>query len=185
MTTTKAKLLTADDLLELHSKGIRGELIRGVLCQTMATGVNHGKVVMKLGFLLGSAVFPQRLGTLIGSDTGILLRRAPDTIREPDIAFFSAERMSLGIDMPGYSEIIPDLVVEIMAHNDAIGAVYDKARMWLSNGVPLVWVAHPDWREVEVHPLGGAVFTLTDTDTLDGGDILPGFTCKVSDIFDV
>ena len=34
MTTTKRKLLTADDLLRLYSQGVRGELIGGVLCET-------------------------------------------------------------------------------------------------------------------------------------------------------
>ena len=184
MTTTKEKLLTADDLLKLHSKEVRGELIRGVLCQTMSTGTKHGKIVMKLGFLLGSVVIPHRLGTLVGSDSGILLERDPDTVREPDIAYFSAEKMPLGEDLPGYTEIIPDIVVEIVSPSDSWQSVHDKASMWLRFGVPLVWVAHPDWREVEVHSLGGAAFTLTDTDTLNGGDVLPSFTCKVSDIFD-
>ena len=47
-TTTEAKLLTADDLLRLYSEGVRGELIRGVLCETMPAGYQHGKIVMRL-----------------------------------------------------------------------------------------------------------------------------------------
>ena len=185
MTTTKEKLLTADDLLELHSKGVRGELIRGVLYETMSVGTRHGKVVMKLGFLLGSVVFPRRLGTLVGSDSGVLLEHEPDTVREPDVAYFSAEKMPIGEDVPGYTETVPDLVVEIASPNDSLQSLKEKAMMWLDFGVPLVWVGHPSRREVEAYSPGGSVVTLTENDVLDGGDVLPGFSCKVSEIFDI
>ena len=49
----KEKLLTADDLLRLYSEGIRGELIQGVLHETMASGEEHGEIVMNLGIILG------------------------------------------------------------------------------------------------------------------------------------
>ena len=185
MTTTKEKLLTADDLLDLHSKGVKGELIRGVLCETMSAGTRHGKVVMKLGFLLGSIVFPQRLGTLVGSNSGVLLEREPDTVREPDIAYYSAENMPLGEDVPGYTDTIPDLVVEIASPSDSLRSLKEKAMIWQNFGVPLVWVGYPDRREVEVYSSGGSVVTLTENDVLDGGDALPGFSCRVSEIFDI
>ena len=55
--------------------------------------------------------------------------------------------------------------------------------MWLSYGVRLVWVVHPDTRTVDAHRPQSGASTLTRNDTLDGYDILPGFTCNVSDIF--
>ena len=185
MTTTQDKLLTADDLLELHSRGVRGELIRGRLGGAMSTGVNHGRTVANLTILLGIFIKPRRLGTMITSDTGILLDHARHTVREPDIGYFSAENMSLDADIPGYSEVIPDLVVEVASPNDTVQSIHDKALMWLYYGVRLVWVGFPDERMVDVYPAGGDVFTLSENDTLDGGDALPGFSCKVSDIFDV
>ena len=184
MTTTKAKLLTAADLLRLYSKGIRGELIRGELRETMSAGVNHGKIVINLGSELRYFVKPRRLGSLMGSDTGIILERNPDTVREPDIAFISAAKMPLGMDVPGYSEVVPDLVVEIASPNDSRREVDDKVQMWLSYGVRLVWAIYPATRTVESHPQRGAPTLLTALDTLDGGEVLPGFTCKLSDIFD-
>ena len=184
MTTTKAKLLTADDLLRLYSKGIRGELIRGELYETMSAGVTHGKIVINLGSELRYFVKPRRLGSLMASDTGIILERNPDTVREPDIAFISAAKMPLGIDIPGYSEAVPDLVVEIASPNDSRREVDDKVQMWLSYGVRLVWAIYPTTRTVESHPQHGAPTLLTALDTLDGGEVLPGFTCKLSDIFD-
>ena len=67
MTTAKTKLLTADELLRLNSQGVRGELIRGVLHETMPVGKIHSKVVAKLVYLLMAFVLPRRLGTVMES----------------------------------------------------------------------------------------------------------------------
>ena len=188
MTTTSAiatKPLTADDLLRLYSEGVRGELIQGEFREIMSAGVTHGKVVINVAGELRSFVRPRRLGSLMGSDTGILLERDPDTVREPDIAYISAERMPIGAEIPGYSEIIPDLVIEVVSPSDTLQQVEEKARMWLSYGVRLVWTMHPSTRTVNIYPASAARFTLTEDDTLDGGDVLPGFSWEVSDIFAV
>ncbi len=182
---TQPKLLTAADLLRLHSEGVRGELIRGVLCETMGVGEEHGEIVLNLGIMLGGFVKSRRLGRLVGSDVGVLIERNPDTIREPDLAFISAEKRPLGIRNTGYVNVIPDLVVEIASPSDRLTQINDKAMMWLNYGVPLVWVVFPDTRTVEVHPVDGPVVTLSEDDVLDGGPVLPGFTCPVRDIFDL
>ena len=108
--TTKAKLLTAEDLLRLDSEGIHGELIRGELYETMSAGRIHGKVAAIIISVLMAFVRPRRLGQVIGTDAGILLERSPDTVREPDVAFISAEKMSLDSEATGYYEGVPDLV---------------------------------------------------------------------------
>ena len=184
MTTAKTKLLTADDLLRLHSKGVKGELIRGVLAETVATGVEHGKIAAKYTIRLGIFVEPRKLGTIVTSDSGVWVGRNPDTVREPDVAFTSAERMPLDIRVPGYADVPPDLVVEIVSPNDTHREVYDKARMWLSHGVALVWVTYPDTRTVDVHQNGIPVVTLTEDDVLDGGEVLPGFSLPVREVFE-
>ncbi len=184
MTTTETRLLTAADLLRLDGEGVRGELIRGVLCETMASGQRHGMIVMNLGGELRAFVKQRRLGTLVASDSGVWLERDPDTVREPDIAFTSTERMPLGEAVDGYAEVVPDLVVEIASPSDSRREVHDKARMWLSHGVQLVWVVHPETRTVDVHRPDEAVATLGGEDALDGLDVLPGFSCALSAVFD-
>ena len=183
MTTTETKLLTAGDLLRLYSRGVRGELIRGVLCETMPTGHEHGKIVMKLGAALSNFVESRELGTLVGSDSGVWLERDPDTVREPDIAFTSAEKIPLDARIAGYADVVPDLVVEVVSPSDSRREVHDKARMWVSHGVRLVWVVHPETRTVDVHRADVAVSTLGEDDILDGMDVLPGFSCNVSAVF--
>ena len=180
--TTETNLLTADDLLRLHSEGVRGELIRGVLCETMPTGQQHGAIAANLSFELLSHIRPRRLGIVTTSDSGVLLERDPDTVREPDVAFFSNAR---GGDQPTpkYAEQSPDLVVEIVSPSDDLENVRVKAEMWLSFGVRLVWVVQPETRSVEVHRSGAAAELIGEDGELDGLDVLPGFRCPVGAIF--
>ncbi len=182
-TTTEARLFTADDLLRLYSEGVRGELIRGVLCETMATGIEHGRIVTTLVIELGNFVRSAALGTLVASDSGVWLERDPDTVREPDIAFFSAEKMPLNARITGYAEVAPDLVVEVASPSDSRREVHDKAHMWLNHGVRLVWVVQPETRTIEVYRPDEANATLAEDDWLDGLEVLPGFTCEVSAVF--
>ena len=74
----------------------------GFSARVWLQGVDHGKYVMNLAVALGSFIKAGRLGSLIGSDSGVWLGRDPDTVREPDIAFISSERVSLGVSVPGY-----------------------------------------------------------------------------------
>ncbi len=182
-TTTEARLLTADDLLRLYSGGVRGELIRGVLCESMPAGQRHGKIVAKLVAALVNFVDVEGVGTVVAADSGVWLEREPDTVREPDIAFTSVDRLPLGEDIPGYAEVVPDLVVEVASPSDSRREVNDKAHMWLSHSVRLVWVVHPETRTVDIHRSDAAVSTLAEDDALDGLDVLPGFACDVSAIF--
>ena len=184
-TETTPQLLTADDLLELYSQGVRGELIRGVLCKTMPAGSLHGEIVMTFGALLVAFAKAGRLGRVMGSDSGVWLERDPDTVREPDIAFFSAERWPLDQREMGYAEIVPDLVVEVKSPSDSRPEVNDKAAMWLHFGVRLVWVVYPEQRSVEAHHAERGVVVHTDEDELDGWDALPGFRCAVSELFEL
>jgi len=184
MVLATERLLTAADLLRLDGEGVRGELIRGVLCETMPAGQEHGEIVVNLVIALGAFIKPRRLGRLAASDSGVWLERGPDTVREPDIAYFSAARMPLGERITGYAQISPDLVVEVVSPSDSRRAANDKALMWLRYGVRLVWVVHPETRTIEIHCEDQPVAVLGAADALDGGDVLPGFTCPVADVFD-
>ena len=182
--TTKQKLLTADDLLRLDSQGVKGELIRGVLYERMPASHEHGRVAANFVIGLGGFIKPRGLGTIVASDSGVQLEHDPDTVREPDVAFTSAERLPLDLRFQGYSEVVPDLVVEIVSPSDSRRAVAEKVQMWLDFGVRLVWVGWPNSRTIDVHPAGGPVSTLTESDTLDGGAVLPGFAMPVREVFE-
>ncbi len=185
MATTKPQLLTADDLLRLYSEGVRGELILGVLCKTVPAGGRHGEVALILGAEIMSFVRPRRLGRVAGTDSGVRLSRNPDTVREPDVAYFSAQTLPLDAMPLGYYEVIPDLVAEVASPNDRPQEVHDKCHMWINAGVPMVLELQPESRSIRVHRRGQPIVTLTEEDVLDGGDVLPGFSCPVGELFEI
>ena len=182
MTTAKPKLLTADDLLRLDSQGVRGELIRGVLHETMPAGLRHGEIVADLIISIGTHTRPRRLGRIFGSDSGVILETNPDTVREPDVAYISAERLPLDVEINGYCPVAPDLVVEIKSPSDSEREVDDKATMWLSFGVRMALVINPETRTIRVRQPDRPAVILTVDDTLDGSEVLPGFSCPVREI---
>ena len=185
MATATTELLTAEDLLRLSSEGVKGELIRGVLCETVSVGKRHARIAGRIITGFNNFVVPRHSGQVGGTDGGVLIQRNPDTVREPDVYFVSAERLPLDDDSDGYLEVVPELVVEIVSPSDRQEAVNDKTLMWLSLGVLMVVEVYPAERAVMVHRPNTPAVTLTGEDALDGGDVLPGFSLPLSEIFDV
>ena len=183
-THTKPRPITAEELIKLHSEGVRGELIRGVLCETMPPGLDHAECVYRLSGILWDYLKEHRIGRAFSGDPGIWIERGPDTVRAPDLAFYSAERLASDVSIPGYTEIVPDLAIEVVSPNDTVPEVNDKAKMWVASGVKLVWVVWPRWRTVEVFRPGAQVIELSGDAILEGQDILPGFSNPITDIFD-
>ena len=184
-TVTAERPLTADDLLRMDADGPRGELIRGVFYETTPPGKIHAIVALKLGFLLLTFVFPRRLG-VVTSEIGVWIERGPDTVRAPDIAFFSIEKDPPGAETArGYSTAVPDLAVEVRSPNDSLAYMREKALMWLRHGARMVWNVHPDTRTVDVYRRGHPTITLAEGDELDGYDVIPGFACGVSEVFEI
>ena len=182
---TAERPLTAADLLRMDADGLRGELIRGVFCETTPPGKIHAFVASKLGFLLQTFVSPRRLG-VVTSKIGVWIERDPDTVRAPDIAFFSIEKEPPGAETSrGYSTAVPDLVVEVASPSDTPAAMREKALMWLSYGARMVWNVHPDTRTVDVYRPNRTIITLSEGETLDGYDVIPGFACMVNEIFEI
>ena len=169
------KLLTADDLMRLSAQGVGRE--------TMASGHRYGKIAVNLATELNIFAKAKRIGTVVASDSGVWLERDPDTVREPDVAFTSAAKIPLDAEIAGYAEVVPDLVVEIVSPSDSRRWARDRAQMWLDHGAPLVWIVHPDTRTIDVYHPGAAAATLHENDSLDGREVLPGFTCSVRTIF--
>ena len=185
MSMAKQGLLTAEDLLKLDSKGVKGELIKGVLYERMPSGVRHGEIAMALGSEIRVFVKPRRLGRVGGTDAGVLLERDPDTVREPDVFFVSAERLPLDVEVIGYCEVVPDFVAEIRSPSDSLMEFNAKIAMWLGEGARLVLAIFPGTRTARVHRPDGSTLDLAQDDAFDGEDVLPGFTCQLRDIFEL
>ncbi len=182
MTTSKT-LLTAEDLLWLPDDGKRYELIRGELKTMPPASDRHGEVTDRIGRRIGNFAESNDLGRTRAAETGVYIERGPDTVRAPDYAFTSHERIAGAPAAGGFSEIIPDLVVEVVAGEYRASVVDAKTQMWLDAGVRLVLVAYIESQEVVAHHDDGTARRFGPGDTLTCEPVLPGFTCAVADIF--
>ncbi len=181
--TTAKKLLTADELLAMPDDGNRYELIQGELITMAPAGDRHGIVADRTGRRLGNFVEAGDLGHTWAADTGFRIERLPDTVRAPDYAFASHERLSGHVPERGYAEVIPDLVVEVVSPNDRQPEIDAKTQMWLGAGVRLVLNVYPETQEIYAHHEDGTAQRFGAGDTLTCEPALPGFTCPVADIF--
>jgi Uma2 family endonuclease len=123
------------------------------------------------------------LGEAHGADAGYILRRNPDTVRAPDASFVRKERL-VDLDDEGYLPLAPDLAVEVVSPSNTVNEMSKKVHEYLEAGTSIVWVVEPLRRQVTVYTPGPVVLIYRDGDTLDGGDVLPGFTLSVTYIFD-
>ena len=138
---------------------------------------------MAMATALAEHIYPRRLGHLFGTDAGVLLERNPDTVREPDLGYVSAKKLPLDADVDGYCPVVPDLVVEVVPFYSTQTAVDERATMWLSFGVRMALVINPETRTIRVRQPNRPAVILTVDDTLGGGEVLPGFSCPVREIF--
>ena len=181
---TSAKLMTADELLLMRDDGRRYELIEGELIELTPPGAAHGFVASNASGILREFVRPRGLGAVFGAETGFVISTNLDTVRAPDAAFVSAERLPKG-DLPvTYLRLAPDLVVEVVSPSDTASEVRDKIRMWLDAGCRLAWVAYPQTKSVTAYNSMDDVKTLGPSDTLDGAPVLDGLSLRVSDLFE-
>jgi Uma2 family endonuclease len=176
-------LMTADDLSRLsHDDPNLYELVEGRLVQMPPPKPKHGKIVFKVGFILGQHVLVQNLGTIYAAETGFLIGQNPDTVLAPDVAFVAAGREQ-GADEEGYFPFAPDLVVEVASPDQFRPEMRVKAQLWLAGGARLVWLIWPKTQQVDVWQPDKSVRTLKADAMIDGVDVLPNFTCRISEFF--
>jgi Uma2 family endonuclease len=178
---TAAGLVTAEELLHMNIPDKHVELVRGVLVVREPPGGRHGRVAMNVAVELSTHVRAHQLGVVYAAETGFTLSRRPDTVRAPDVAFISRDRLP-SPEPIGYPELGPDLVVEVLSPGDRPGEVHAKIADWLSAGTRLVWVIDPGRRIARVYRQDGSESIVMADQALDGEDVVPGFSCRLDAI---
>jgi len=184
VSSTITRLVTADELIAMPDDGFRYELVKGELIRMSPTGHEHGVVAMNIAGPLHQHVKSNNLGVVYAAETGFIVGQNPDTVRAPDVAFVQIERINQAGNVKSYWIGAPDLAVEVVSPGDTVGKVEGKVTEWLEAGTLMVWVASPRLRTVTVYRSLTEIIMLTEKDTLDGGDVVPGFRIAVCDIFD-
>ncbi len=175
-------LISAEELFQTPNLG-RCELVRGELIMMSPAGAKHGMIVVNLSSLLDNFVKSHRLGRIMSAETGFIIRRDPDTVRAPDVAFIRADRLPEKLPQ-GYFDGAPDLAVEVLSPNDRASEVQGKIRDWLDAGCRAVWLVDPETKSVTVYKSAHDISVLNTADTLADAQLLPGFSAVVSEIFE-
>ena len=181
--STTIQPVTSEDLLRMPDDGFRYELVKGELRRMSPAGQKHGRIAMKVGTALDRHVTASNLGAVYAAETGFLISSDPDTVRAPDVAFVSQKRLDKVGAVEGYWPGAPDLVVEVISPNDTYSEVEEKVLEWLEAGSGIVVVVNPRKNVVTVYRSLTDIVVLTEKETVDAGDVLPGWTMHVKDIF--
>jgi len=179
--TTTLQRSTASELFEMPDDGFRYELVKGELRRMSPAGTEHGAITFNLSALLAPHI--KTIGQGFGAETGFTLATNPDTVRAADVAFVRRERIPETGIPKNFWQTAPDLAVEVLSPGDTYSEVNEKVEDWIDAGTRAVWVVDPRRRSVSVYRSITDVTRLSEGDELDGGEVVPGFRCKVSEIF--
>ena len=182
-TITTRRMTTAEELMTIPDDGYRYELVRGELRQMPLAGGEHGRIAADIVGSLVTHVKANNLGKVYTAEPGFWIERDPDHVRAPDVAFVRRERVESIGRTTGYWPEAPDLAVEVISPNDRYTEVDEKVADWLAVGTRMVVVVNPRNRSVKAHRSPTDAVTLTIEDTLDGGDVVPGWQMPIADIF--
>jgi len=173
---------TVEDVLRLADQGERYELIDGELVEMAPTSFGHGDVELRIGRVFGDHVDRYQLGTVVVGEVLFLLDRAAGLARAADVASVRRERLPLGRMVTGAFVGAPDVVVEIISPGNTANEIQQKIDQWLTHGTLAVLAVYPEQRSVVLWRENGAVILRGD-DELNLDPAMPGFRCKVSDLF--
>jgi Uma2 family endonuclease len=176
-----ARLITAEELFE-YPESRYYELIRGVPRVCEPPGGRHGYLAMRLGALLHQHVERLGLGTVL-VEAGYVLRRAPDTVRGPDISFISTGRLPPDRIPEHFIPGAPNLAVEIVSPGSRWSEMEEKVADYLAGGTPLVWLVDPRERKVIVRYPDRPTRVVTAGELLEGEEVVPGFALPLAELF--
>ncbi len=183
MANVAEKLLTFDDVALLDPDTHPGELVEGRWVPVTKNTWRHGEIVLGVGMILRAYARSHPGWSVSAGDPGTRLRRNPDTLRGPDVAIVRADRLPTGKGAAGWLDGAPDVAVEVKGDDQSASELARKALEYLAAGAKQVWVVDGAAESVMVYTPPDHVAVLAKEDALEGGEALPGFACKVGEIF--
>ena len=156
------------------------EIINGQPEEKEMAGARHGGVGTRLIVRLGGFVENNNLGGVYGPDTTFKIGLNE---RLPDVSFISAARIPETGEPEGIWPLAPDLAAEIISPNDLWEKVHDKISDYFAASVRQVWLVSPEHKTVTVYHSPLQVTILTEEDELTCEELLPGFSCRLREIF--
>lgn len=160
------------------------ELVHGDLYMMTPASPVHGRFIARLTAALFPYVEENDLGEIYTAESGFILQPEPDaTVRAPDIAFVRKDRIPPADQQGGFWALAPDLVVEIISPTESAESILEKVKDYLIAGTSLIWLVYPRSQSVVEYRSASQIRQYNFEDTLDGGDILPGFQLPLQSLF--
>jgi len=178
------ELVTIAEFASMPSNDRQQELVKGKVVEMNLPKPKHGFICAEIAAILYAFVKPRKLGRVFSNDSGVITERDPDSMRGPDVGFYSYARVPPGKVADEYFDAKPELAVEIVSPDDVWARVLEKVAELLDAGVTVVCVADPRNETIQVHRADQPVQHLRGDDELTFPDVLPGFSCRVSQCFD-
>ena len=175
--------LTADALLAMSSTVGRSELLDGELIRMSPAGFEHGSITLRLAWPIARYVEEHQLGIVCAAETGFLLKRNPDTVRAPDLAFVCRARVDHVGSVKGYWPGCPDLVAEVVSPHDIDSEVQAKALAWIEAGCRVVWIVDPNQKQVTEFRSETSIRIFTVKDRLLASDVFGDWSIEVGKLF--
>lgn len=183
-TVIEQKRMTAEDYGALPDDGRVTELVRGKIVEMNRPFTSHGYLMTRISTLLWTFVERHELGRVVSGDAGVVTQRDPDTVRGPDVAFYSYQRIPRGPSPKGYWPVSPELAIEIRSEDDRWKDIVQKVGEYLGADVLTVAVVDPGTKRVYLHSADKETMILNATDTLSFPGLLPGFEVNVGSLFE-
>jgi Uma2 family endonuclease len=179
---SEKKVWTDEEFMALPDDGGRYELVDEEVVDMGNSGMEHGNISAYLCGLIELYVRPKKLGVTCDSSTAFTLKSGNK--RSPDVSFVSKERLQGLRRLPkGFFQGAPDLAVEVISPSNTFEEIHTKLVEYFDNSCQLVWVINPDERSVVVYRQPQPDRLLKMTDSLDGEEVIPGFTLPVAELF--
>jgi Uma2 family endonuclease len=159
------------------------DLVNGQLVERHM-GAESSRIAQLINQRIGLFADSHQCGLVWGPDCGYQISvDDPNKVRYPDGSFITRGRLPNDQPPKGHIRIPADLMIEVVSPHDLAWEVDHKVDEFLRAGVRLIWVLYPDTRTILIYRPGSEVTRLSDVDELSGEDVLPGFTCRVSELF--
>ena len=188
MASVATKPITAEEFYDFanrpENRDRHFELEDGEIVEMSRPGRLHGVVCGNTVWLFGGYTRKIKRGHVCSNDAGLIVKRRPDTVRGPDISLFMENKKYEKLERK-YPKSLPAVIVEVLSPNDRLGKIIRRIERFLAKGVQLAWLIDPESRNVMIFRKNQAPYVLEEGQVIADLPELPGFRCRVAELFEV
>lgn len=180
--TVSQTTLTAEEFFALPDNDRRSELVAGRIIEMPPPGFRHGNVCSLIVRRIGRYLDQHDMGRLCSNDSGVITARLPDSVRGPDVVYYSYDRLPASESPEGYPDLAPDLTFDVKSPSNSWADLLTKVTELLHAGVDTVCLVDPDRKLAQVYRSQEPVRIVNADGVLEFPEILPGFRVALAEL---